>query len=122
MRKNLTKGRITDFFIFLTLFSLAAFAFGFMKSIMYGKEEYLGELSISTLPLSAEYSELVSKEDVMFDAITKRRVGSVKEVEVVRLTDSTVYLKLTLDAQRLPVKNALRSEKIYLEIDEVSLP
>ncbi len=122
MKRTLLAGRITDFFIFLVLFSLAAFAFGFMKNIMYGKEEYLGELSVSTLPMSSEYSELVSEGDVMFDAITKRKVGSVKEIEMVRLTDKTVCFKLTLDAQRLPSKNALRSEKIYLEIDEVRLP
>jgi len=120
MKSEAFRGKIIDFFIFLTLSSLAALAFGFVKAVMYKDEQFSGELTVTTMPLSSEFSHLIEEGDLLYDAITKRKVGTVKKIELIDSKEDSICFKLTLDALRIPRGKALRSPEIYLEISEVN--
>ena len=119
MKRGYLRGRLIDFLVFLALFSALALAFSFVRKIMYGEEDYVGKVKITTQPISNEIAMPLTSGDILYDTVTKRRVGEILTVEMLYNDEESYRLSLTADIARLPRSNALRSPDVYLEIREV---
>jgi len=100
-------------FIFIVLFiTVTILTVSVTKAILYPEEKTIGELKIRSELMPREYKDSLAPGDVLFDTVTKRRVGEISRVEI-READGKICFYLTLNARFKPRSKALRSNELW---------
>ena len=101
-----------DFLFLLLLISICIGAFFALRALFSVDKKVSGEIKIRSELMPREHSLDISVGDAVYDPLTKRRVGSVSDIEIRECGDN-VYFLLTLDASIMPRGSSLRTEELW---------
>ena len=103
-----------DFYILLLIFSLIAGGIAAGYNLLFGREEYIGRLTLDTEALPSVYRSYIEVGDIVYDTRTKRRIGEITRVDE-RWQGGEIALTLEIDAVRLPSGAALRTKRLWFK-------
>ena len=109
-----------DFIIIVFFASVLSAAFFIAKRILYPEESKSGELTVRTEVMPKKYENEIAVGDVVFDTLTKRRVGTVTKAKKSE-KDGGVYFILTLDSSFRPRSRALRTKNVWFYFAEADI-
>ena len=115
--KNVVKSKLllsifTDFVFIVALLCIVLMFFFGLKLLLYPEQSYEGELKFRTELMPKQYSESLNTGDTVFDTLTKRRVGTLREVKAIE-SGGEIYFMCTLDAEFIPHSKALRTRELW---------
>lgn len=114
------KGAVIDFLILSILFfAVFGFIFGFW-SVLYKNEAGEGTIFIVCKPCDSAFLESVHIGDVLYDHITKRRIGHISDIEARKAGYNLSGLTLTVVAERKVVGGAVRTANLLLEVEKIT--
>lgn len=112
------KDIFTDAFIILLIFTvLSGCCFGFYR-LLYPEPPVSGMLKITLLPLEYSFAERLSAGDTVYDTLTKRKVGIIKDISAEKVGER-VTLTLLIIAERSPRGKALRTRSLWFEYESI---
>lgn len=119
-KSNLLLSIFIDFAFIVIAISLVCGALFVAKSVLYPQKSFSGDLKIRTEYMPLEYKHELREGDIVFDTLTKRKVGVIKNVEVDE-GDEDVRFFITLDAAFKPRSKSLRTQNLWFYFAEADI-
>ena len=108
------KGIVIDFLLLTLMFLFLSSLVFFSAKILFPDSLQPTELRVVTVPLDSLYQGRLASGDILFDPITKAKIGSIKSVAE-QACEGGFYATLTISAERMPRGNAMRTKDIWFE-------
>lgn len=106
-----------DAYILLILFIVILLGFMAFRALLYPDTGGTRTLTLRVYDIPRDFRDSLSVGDVVFDSITKRRLGEISELEV--LDDGgRVEFIIRVEASALP-RGALRTKKLWFRWEEL---
>ena len=109
-----------DFTFIVIAIALICGALLIAKSVLYPQQSFSGDLKIRTEYMPLEYKHELRAGDIVFDTLTKRKIGVIKNVEVDE-GDEDVRFFITLDATFKPRSKSLRTQNLWFYFAEADI-
>ena len=113
------KAVIIDFFILVSLAAVILGGIYLARLILYPGFDSPQLIRLEVGPIDKIYSASLEKGDLIYDTVTKRRIGYITDIER-REVGEEVYVTLTAYAERKPRASALRTPKLWFEYREAA--
>lgn len=108
---------LIDFILILVLIFVISTCFLIASKILFPEQSEPCELKIRSEVMPREYQWELSEGDVVYDTLTKRRVGNIKSVQSLN-RDGGIYFYITIDAAFKPRSKSLRTNKLWFYFAE----
>ena len=109
---------LKSFISFLLIFSVVVAIISFLKILLYKNEDKSRCFTIETHPIDKKYYLPISENDVVFDSITKRRIGRVEAVNTT-VSDGDIILKLDIIGSLPSTLHSAFSSGVWFEYEVV---
>ena len=117
--KNMRFGKqllsiFVDFLFLLTLFSIMVLSVFIIKNMLYPEGKGGSTLVIRTERMPIEFRNTIQKNEVIYDTLTKRKVGEIREIQSEYDADTVSYI-ITIDAKFTPRSESLRTKSLWFK-------
>ena len=107
------RGVIIDFLILTLVFFAVCYA-GFAASkLLYQDNKRTGEMTLITEAIPSLYEESITENDVVYDPITKRKVGKIDECQSIAEENNKIRFIIKISAENTPRTDSLRTKKLW---------
>ena len=114
---NLLLSILVDFLFVLVGISIIALSVFVLKLMLYPQSSFEGEMRIRTEYMPMEYRDELTVGSVLFDTLTKRRVGDITEVKIEE-SNGKIRFFITVNSSFKPRSKALRSDRLWFYFAE----
>ena len=101
-----------DFVFIALIFSFVIGAVFLTNAFLYPEKNTPTSLLIRTEYMPSEYRGALSVGDEVFDTLTKRKVGLIREARISQRKDEICFY-ITIDANFTPCSRALRTKELW---------
>ena len=119
-KRKLLLSIFADFLFMIIAIAILISAIFISRSILYPQRSFAGELNIRTEYMPKEYKGELKVGSVLYDTLTKRRVGEIKALEEDE-NDGKIRFFITLDASFKPRSKSLRSDTLWFYFAECDI-
>ena len=119
-KSNLLLSIFVDFAFIVIAISLICGALFVAKTVLYPQKSFSGDLRIRTEYMALEYKGELRVGDSVFDTLTKRKVGIIKDLEVDQNSEGMRFF-ITLDANFKPRSKAMRTQNLWFYFAEADI-
>lgn len=102
-------------FLFLTIiFSVIILSVFAIKLLFNPTSDATGALVFETEPIPLKFEDALHENDVLYDTLTKRKVGEITEIKRVYIGDRVKFIIKT-DASFTPKSESLRTSSLWFK-------
>ena len=113
-----TKSIFTDAYILLLIISVILGGVRLLSMLLYPEEDKSGTVYIRADNIDTRYGGSLSAGDVLYDSLTKRRVGKISYIYT-DYHDGAADIFIKIEAERTP-RGPLRCHKLWFEWERVN--
>ena len=100
-------------FLFLTvIFAILTFSIMAVKILFYPKGESAGVIICITESMPLRFEDRLSKNDIVYDTLSKRKVGEIKELQAIYSKDRVKFI-IKIDAKFKPKSESFRTKNLW---------
>ncbi len=107
-----------DFIILLIIFTIFAFSIFFVKNVLFNSLSSSQAVVFKTEPIPISDIAPPDANDILYDPVTKRKIGKVTSARPVECDGSICFL-ITADITTRPRTKSLRTAKIWFRFSEL---
>ncbi len=101
----------------MILLSIISFIFTgifFIKKILFSDLSSGSEFYVLTESLDKSFSDELKENDIIYDTLTKRKVGTAESVQIL-YADEQIQILMFVNADFIPKSNALRTKNLWFK-------
>ena len=117
-RSRKIHGQLVDFIIYILLLTLIIGGILFLSRLLYGNTSEQRVIRMETELIPDIHSGKLSEGDPVFDTVSKRMLGTVKDLFEERCGDNIRY-RFTVEAVSEPRGRALRTARLWFYFKEI---
>lgn len=108
------RGIIIDFLILCVLFFALSYFFFASFRLLYRDSEAGGQISVTTEAVPSFYENCLHNGDVIYDPITKRKIGIIDEFQMLNEGDKIRFI-IKISAEHMPRADSMRTKNFWFK-------
>ena len=119
IKSKLLFSLLVDFLIFTFIFFTIGTVIYFGRSILFAGAGEPSEIRVTSKDIENVFLGEVTPGDELFDTLTKRRLGVIKEIRTIDTAEDKHVIEFSIDASFYPRSKSLRTKNLWFEIERI---